>query len=111
MYRLAHLKFEQPPIVLAPMEDVTDLAFRLVCKRRGADVVYTEFVSSEAIIRDIPKTLAKMDLLDEERPIGIQRLLDLVRGGEVVFAPLHAIEQHHELVATQACNRIGVANT
>lgn len=72
MYRLAHLKFDQPPIVLAPMEDVTDLAFRLVCKRRGADVVYTEFVSSEAIIRDIPKTLAKMDLLDEERPIGIQ---------------------------------------
>ncbi|MEZ0368272.1 MAG: tRNA dihydrouridine synthase DusB [Candidatus Sericytochromatia bacterium] len=72
MYRLAHLKFDHPPIVLAPMEDVTDLAFRLVCRRRGADVVYTEFVSSEAIIRDIPKTLDKMRLLDEERPIGIQ---------------------------------------
>lgn len=72
MYRLAHLRFEQPPVVLAPMEDVTDLAFRLVCRRRGADVVYTEFVSSEAIIRDIPKTLDKMRLLDEERPIAIQ---------------------------------------
>lgn len=70
--QLAHLRFDHTPVVLAPMEDVTDLAFRLVCKRRGADVVYTEFVSSEAIIRDIPKTLDKMKLLDEERPIAIQ---------------------------------------
>lgn len=70
--KIAHLTFDHPPIVLAPMEDVTDLAFRLICRRRGADVVYTEFVSSEAIIRDIPKTLDKMRLLDEERPIGIQ---------------------------------------
>ena len=70
--QLAHLHFDHPPIVLAPMEDVTDLAFRLVCRRRGADVVYTEFVSSEAIIRDVPKTLDKMRLLDEERPIAIQ---------------------------------------
>lgn len=70
--KLAHLTFDHVPIVLAPMEDVTDLAFRLICRRRGADVVYTEFVSSEAIIRDIPKTLDKMKLLDEERPIGIQ---------------------------------------
>ncbi len=69
---LAHLKFDHVPIVLAPMEDVTDLAFRLVCKRRGADVVYTEFVSSEGLIRDIKKAIAKLKLLDEERPIGIQ---------------------------------------
>lgn len=60
------------PIVLAPMEDVTDLAFRLVCKRRGADVVYTEFVSSEGLIRDVKKAVAKLKILDEERPIGIQ---------------------------------------
>lgn len=69
---LAHLKFDHPPIVLAPMEDVTDLAFRLVCKRRGADVVYTEFVSSEGLIRDIKKAIQKLKILDEERPIGIQ---------------------------------------
>ena len=69
---LAHLKFDHVPIVLAPMEDVTDLAFRLVCKRRGADVVYTEFVSSEGLIRDIKTAIQKLKILDEERPIGIQ---------------------------------------
>lgn len=70
--KLAHLNFDHIPVVLAPMEDVTDLAFRLICKRRGADIVYTEFVSSEAIIRDVAGALDKMKLLDEERPIAIQ---------------------------------------
>jgi len=69
---LAHLYFDSPPVVLAPMEDVTDLAFRLICKRQGADLVYTEFVSSEALIRDIRKAVEKLKILDEERPIGIQ---------------------------------------
>jgi tRNA-dihydrouridine synthase B len=56
------------PIALAPMEDVTDLPFRVICKRLGADLVYTEFTASEAIIRDIPKALKKIALSDEERP-------------------------------------------
>lgn len=60
------------PIILAPMEDVTDLAFRLICKRHGADVVYTEFISSEGLIRDVRAAVAKLQILDEERPIGIQ---------------------------------------
>lgn len=62
----------EKPIVLAPMEDVTDLPFRLVCKRLGADIVYTEFVNSEGLIRDSAKTRAKMRFLEEERPFGIQ---------------------------------------
>lgn len=87
---LAHLKFDHPPIVLAPMEDVTDLAFRLVCKRRGADVVYTEFVSSEGLIRDIKKAIEKLKILDEERPIGIQiygnRVESMVEAAKIAAA-------------------------
>ncbi len=60
------------PLALAPMENVTDQPFRLVCKRLGADLVYTEFASSEALIRDAPPTLAKIRVSNAERPIGIQ---------------------------------------
>ena len=60
------------PIALAPMEDVTDIPFRLICKRLGADLLYTEFASSEALIRDAKKTLAKIRVLDEERPVAVQ---------------------------------------
>lgn len=59
-------------ILLAPMEDVTEPPFRLICKRLGADVVYTEFISSEGLIRDARKARAKLFFYDEERPIGIQ---------------------------------------
>ncbi len=60
------------PIVLAPMEDVTDVAFRVMCRRLGADMVYTEFVNSEGLIRDSVKARNKMEFLEEERPFGIQ---------------------------------------
>ena len=60
------------PLILAPMEDVTDAAFRLVCKRLGADIVYTEFTSSEAIIRDVEKAFKKIAISDDERPVAIQ---------------------------------------
>jgi len=62
----------QQPLALAPMEDVTELPFRLICRRLGADVVYTEFTASEALIRDVPKALHKIEICDEERPVGIQ---------------------------------------
>lgn len=68
---IGSVKIEKP-IILAPMEDVTDTAFRIICKRLGADIVYTEFTSSEAIIRGIPRVLQKIKITDEERPIGIQ---------------------------------------
>jgi tRNA-dihydrouridine synthase B len=62
----------EKPIALAPMEDVTGVAFRLVCKRMGADIVYTEFVNSEGLIRENARTIKKMDFEEEERPFGIQ---------------------------------------
>ena len=60
------------PVLLAPMEDVTDISFRLMCKRFGADMVYTEFVSADALIRNVNKTQQKLHVSDEERPVAIQ---------------------------------------
>lgn len=60
------------PIVLAPMEDVTDAPFRQICKEHGADIVYTEFTASEALIRDIPKAIKKIKVHNAERPVAIQ---------------------------------------
>ena len=60
------------PVMLAPMEDVTDPAFRLMCKRMGADMVYTEFVSADALVRSVSKTEQKLNISDEERPVAIQ---------------------------------------
>lgn len=60
------------PLLLAPMEDVTDSPFRLMCRRKGASIVYTEFISSEAIIRDAEAAMHKMDFQEEERPFGVQ---------------------------------------
>ena len=60
------------PLYLAPMEDVTDPAFRLLCKRFGADRVYTEFVNADALVRDVPSTMRKLRVRDEERPVAIQ---------------------------------------
>ncbi|MDD2513065.1 MAG: tRNA dihydrouridine synthase DusB [Proteiniphilum sp.] len=70
--KIAHLEFPDRPIFLAPMEDVTDIGFRLLCKRFGADMVYTEFISSDALIRDVKKTKRKILFSEEERPLGIQ---------------------------------------
>ncbi|MBQ9356262.1 MAG: tRNA dihydrouridine synthase DusB [Prevotella sp.] len=60
------------PVFLAPMEDVTDIGFRQLCKRFGASVVYTEFVSAEALVRDVKSTVQKLNISDSERPVGIQ---------------------------------------
>jgi nifR3 family TIM-barrel protein len=60
------------PLLLAPMEDVTDVPFRMLCKKYGADMMYTEFVSADALIRDIESTKRKLTILDQERPVGIQ---------------------------------------
>lgn len=60
------------PLLLAPMEDVTDISFRILCREQGADMVYTEFVPSEGLVRDAAKAIAKMHTLEEEAPVGIQ---------------------------------------
>ena len=70
--QIAHLKFSDYPLFLAPMEDVTNPNFRLLCKRFGADMVYTEFISSDALIRHVTKTEAKLKTSDEERPVVMQ---------------------------------------
>lgn len=70
--KIADIDFGPRPLFLAPMEDVTDVGFRMLCKQFGAAMVYTEFVSAEAIIRSIKSTLNKMIINEEERPVGIQ---------------------------------------
>lgn len=70
--KISHIDFGTTPVFLAPMEDVTDPAFRLMCKHFGADMVYTEFVSADALIRSIDATLRKLRISDEERPVAIQ---------------------------------------
>ena len=70
--RISTLDLGDKPLLLAPMEDVTDASFRCICKEYGADMVYTEFVPSDGLIRDARKALAKLVVYDYERPIGIQ---------------------------------------
>ena len=69
---IGNIEFGERPLFLAPMEDVTDIGFRMLCKRFGASMVYTEFVSAEALVRDIKSTVRKLTISDEERPVGIQ---------------------------------------
>ena len=70
--KIGNIEFGDHPVFLAPMEDVTDIGFRLLCKRFGASMVYTEFVSAEALIRDVKSTISKLTISDVERPVGIQ---------------------------------------
>jgi len=70
--KIGTIDFGERPVFLAPMEDVTDIGFRMLCKRFGAAMVYTEFVSAEALIRDVKSTLSKLTISDMERPVGIQ---------------------------------------
>ena len=70
--KIGNIDLGERPVLLAPMEDVTDPSFRYICKQFGADLMYTEFISSDGLIRDAAKTIAKMQVTDAERPIGIQ---------------------------------------
>ena len=70
--KIADIAFPERAVFLAPMEDVTDVGFRLQCKQFGADMVYSEFVSADALIRNIDKTMQKLKVLEEERPVVIQ---------------------------------------
>lgn len=70
--KIGNIEFGERPVFLAPMEDVTDIGFRMLCKRFGASMVYTEFVSAEALVRSIKSTMTKLTISDEERPVGIQ---------------------------------------
>ena len=69
---MANITIPPHPLLLAPMEDVTDIGFRMLCKRFGASMVYTEFVSAEALVRSVKSTVSKLTISDDERPVGIQ---------------------------------------
>lgn len=70
--QIGSITFDKYPVFLAPMEDVTDMSFRLLCKEFGADMVYTEFISSDALIRHVNKTKAKLEVAEAERPVALQ---------------------------------------
>lgn len=70
--KIGNIEFGKYPLFLAPMEDVTEPSFRYMCKKHGADMLYTEFASSDALIRNVNKTMSKIEIFDYERPIGIQ---------------------------------------
>ena len=72
MVKISDIELGEFPLLLAPMEDVSDPPFRALCKENGADVVYTEFISSEGLIRDAAKSVIKLDIYEKERPVGIQ---------------------------------------
>lgn len=77
MVKIENIELGEFPLLLAPMEDVSDPPFRALCKKHGADLMYTEFISSEGLIRDAAKSIRKLDIFEYERPIGIQ-----IFGGE-----------------------------
>jgi nifR3 family TIM-barrel protein len=72
LVKIGDIELGKFPLLLAPMEDVSDPPFRALCKEQGADVVYTEFISSEGLIRSAQKSVMKLDIYEKERPVGIQ---------------------------------------
>jgi tRNA-dihydrouridine synthase B len=90
MVKIDTIELGDFPLLLAPMEDVSDPPFRALCKEQGADVVYTEFISSEGLIRDAAKSVMKLDIYEKERPVGIQifgaNLESMLRSIEIVEA-------------------------
>jgi tRNA-dihydrouridine synthase len=90
MVKIGEIELGSFPLLLAPMEDVSDPPFRALCKENGSDVVYTEFISSEGLIRDAAKSLKKLDIYEKERPVGIQifgaNMESMLRSVEIVEA-------------------------
>ncbi|NJB86929.1 nifR3 family TIM-barrel protein [Lewinella marina] len=88
MVKIADIELGEFPLLLAPMEDVSDPPFRALCKAQGCDMMYTEFISVEGLIRDADKSVAKLDIYDYERPIGIQifgaNLESMVQAADIV---------------------------
>lgn len=96
MVKIDNLEIGDFPLLLAPMEDVSDPPFRAVCKENGADLMYTEFISAEGLIRDAFKSVQKLDIFDYERPIGIQIFGDKIESMRLAAA--RAEEAQPELI-------------
>ena len=90
MVKIGPVDLGEFPLLLAPMEDVSDPPFRALCKAQGCDMMYTEFISVEGLIRDASKSVQKLDIYEEERPIGVQifgaKLDSMMRAAEIVEA-------------------------
>ncbi|MDB5281384.1 MAG: TIM-barrel protein nifR3 family [Bacteroidota bacterium] len=90
MVKIGHIELSDMPLLLAPMEDVSDPPFRHLCKKYGADMLYTEFISADGLIRDAEKSIKKLDIYDDERPVGIQIFggdeAAMMRSAEIVEA-------------------------
>src|SRR4051794_15736466 len=90
--KIGNIELGDFPLLLAPMEDVSDPPFRYVCKENGADLMYTEFISSEGLIRDAAKSVMKLDIFEYERPIGIQLFggnIDSMREAAIIAEQAH----------------------
>lgn len=96
MTKIANIELGKFPLLLAPMEDITDPSFRYLCKHYGADLMYTEFISSDGLIRDGKKSVKKLDISDNERPIGIQLYGHLIES--MVEACHIAVKSKPELI-------------
>ncbi len=99
MLTIGNIKLDRP-ILLAPMEDVTDVSFRLICRELGAGIVYTEFVNSEGLVRNSEKTHKKLEIVDAERPVGIQ-----IYGGAIesmINAAIIAEKENPDLIDINA---------
>lgn len=94
--QIDNLDLGHQPLFLAPMEDITDPSFRFLCKKFGADVMYTEFISSDGLIRDGAKSVKKLDIFDYERPMGIQLYGHIVKS--MVEATYRALESKPEII-------------
>ncbi len=88
MVKIGDIELPEFPLLLAPMEDVSDPPFRMVCKQQGVDLMYTEFISSEGLIRDAAKSRMKLDIFEYERPIGVQifgsEIESMVKSAEII---------------------------
>lgn len=96
MYKIANIEFDHYPLLLAPMEDVSDPPFRYLCKLFGADLVYSEFISSDGLIRDSEKSIKKLDFDAFERPFGVQIFGNAVE--PMVAAAKYAATAHPDLI-------------
>ena len=96
MVKIGKIELGPQPVLLAPMEDATDMPFRMLCKEMGASMVYTEFIAAEGLVRNIARSCSKLDYREEERPIGIQIFSHDI--DSVVRAAAHAEEANPDLI-------------
>ena len=105
--RIGNIDLGKYPLFLAPMEDVTDIGFRLLCKRFGVSMVYTEFVSAEALVRSIKSTVSKLTICEEERPVGIQiygrDVASMVEAAQIVAPVSYTHLRAHETDSYLVC--------